>query len=46
MNGIVELSRDTIDWAYCEKLAGLLDEVVEVDLVNALARLRLESENK
>ena len=44
VKGIVELSRDTIDWSYCEKLAGLLDEAAQGDLVNAVTQLREESE--
>ena len=44
VKGIVEQSRGLIDWSYCEKLAGLLDEVVQIDLLNSLERLKDESE--
>jgi len=40
VNGILALSRDAIDWSYCEEMAGLLGEASEVDLVSSLLRLR------
>ena len=43
VNGILALRRDAIDWSYCEKMAGLLNEVTEVDLVSSLLQLKQTS---
>ena len=40
VKGIVDLNRDSIDWRYCERLAGQLQEAFDFDLVEAVRNLQ------
>ena len=40
VKGIVDLNRDSIDWRYCERLAGQLQEAFDFDLVEAVRKLQ------